>query len=132
MLSITLIQCLLLALLLILTVQNERVNAWMPTILRNEWSFHQESYRPQFQRGMTAIGSLQMTASEQDSKPTTFREAEVLGLRLMQEGKFEAALKGEEKKIHFRLNEFLRENPCFLLQLFISFLIYFVTFCTVK
>ncbi len=37
-----------------------------------------------------------MTASEEDSKPTTFREAEVLGLRLMQEGQFEEALKGKK------------------------------------
>ena len=38
-----------------------------------------------------------MTASETDSKqsPTTFREAEVLGLRLMQEGLYKEALKGK-------------------------------------
>lgn len=37
---------------------------------------------------------LGMTAPE-PSKPTTFREAEVLGLRLMQEGSFEDALDGK-------------------------------------
>lgn len=37
---------------------------------------------------------LDMTAPE-PSKPTTFREAEVLGLRLMQEGSFEEALDGK-------------------------------------
>ena len=37
-----------------------------------------------------------MTASEEDTKPTTFREAEVLGLRLMQEGQFDEALKGKD------------------------------------
>ena len=36
---------------------------------------------------------LQMVASDAPN-PTTFREAEVLGLRLMQEGNFEEALVG--------------------------------------
>jgi hypothetical protein len=115
MLPSNLIQCL--RLLLILTV-NERVHSWIPSIRygsvvsggnRNAAvssmstmmiPINLQSDRPQFQRGMTAIGSLQMTASEQDSKPTTFREAEVLGLRLMQEGKFDAALKGKEMKMN--------------------------------
>ena len=34
-------------------------------------------------------------AAVQSTKPTTFREAEVLGLRFMQDGRYEEALKGE-------------------------------------
>ena len=47
------------------------------------------------------LPGLQMTSSEDDvsTKPTTFREAEVLGLRLMQEGQFDAALKGKARWI---------------------------------
>ena len=40
------------------------------------------------------LTSLQM--GEDSTKMTTFREAEVLGLRLMQEGQFEDALKGKK------------------------------------
>jgi hypothetical protein len=35
-----------------------------------------------------------MMLTEDTSDPTTFREAEVLGLRLMQEGNFQEALVG--------------------------------------
>lgn len=41
----------------------------------------------------TATTSIQMTY-EETPDPTTFREAEILGLRLMQEGNFEEALVG--------------------------------------
>jgi hypothetical protein len=37
---------------------------------------------------------MQMTAEESTPPPNSFREAEILGLRLMQEGKFEDALVG--------------------------------------
>ena len=42
----------------------------------------------------TSLTSMQMTADENPT-PSTFREAEVLGLRLMQEGNFEKALDGK-------------------------------------
>jgi hypothetical protein len=35
-----------------------------------------------------------MTGDGEDATPSTFREAEVLGLKLMQQGKYEDALKG--------------------------------------
>lgn len=38
--------------------------------------------------------ALLMTEEPEVSQPTTFREAEVLGLKLMQEGNYEDALKG--------------------------------------
>jgi hypothetical protein len=37
---------------------------------------------------------LTMTGDGEDATPSTFREAEVLGLKLMQQGKYEDALKG--------------------------------------
>ena len=37
---------------------------------------------------------MQMTTEEDAPNPTSFREAEILGLRLMQEGKFQEALVG--------------------------------------
>jgi hypothetical protein len=42
----------------------------------------------------TSRTSIQMTA-EKSPAPSTFREAEVLGLRFMQEGNFEEALVGK-------------------------------------
>ena len=41
----------------------------------------------------SALTSMSMT-NEDTPDPTTFREAEVLGLRMMQEGKFDEALVG--------------------------------------
>ena len=45
-----------------------------------------------------ALTTMQMTGTDDAPVPTTFREAEVLGLRLMQEGNFKEALTG---KLHF-------------------------------
>jgi hypothetical protein len=42
---------------------------------------------------MTEI-TLRMAESSETPTPTTFREAEVLGLRLMQEGNYQEALDG--------------------------------------
>lgn len=39
--------------------------------------------------------SAQKPAAAATAKPTNFREAEVLGLRYMQDGRYEEALKGE-------------------------------------
>ena len=46
-----------------------------------------------FRSAASASTSIQMS-TEQFPDPTTFREAEILGLRLMQEGNFEEALVG--------------------------------------
>jgi hypothetical protein len=46
-----------------------------------------------FRAAETATTSIQMTYDETPD-PTTFREAEILGLRFMQEGNFEDALVG--------------------------------------
>jgi hypothetical protein len=46
-----------------------------------------------FRAAETATTSIQMTY-EETPDPTTFREAEILGLRFMQEGNFEEALVG--------------------------------------
>lgn len=48
---------------------------------------------PTFWRAESATIARQM-ASEDMPTPSTFREAEILGLRLMQEGKFQDALTG--------------------------------------
>lgn len=45
--------------------------------------------------GASTNTALLMTEEPQAAQPTTFREAEVLGLKLMQEGNYEDALKGE-------------------------------------
>ena len=46
-----------------------------------------------YRTAASASTSMQMS-TEQFPDPTTFREAEILGLRLMQEGNFEEALVG--------------------------------------
>lgn len=56
----------------------------------------------------SSITTMLMTSEAGPSDPSTFREAEVLGLRLMQEGNFEEALVGM----------FLRSCFCFCLFLF--------------
>ena len=43
---------------------------------------------------MNAESAMQMAGVQETPDPTTFREAEILGLRLMQEGSFESALVG--------------------------------------
>ena len=49
------------------------------------------------------VGStLRMTESSETPSPTTFREAEVLGLRLMQEGNYQEALDGTFSLLFFR------------------------------
>jgi hypothetical protein len=45
--------------------------------------------------------TLRMTESSETPSPTTFREAEVLGLRLMQEGNYQEALDGTLRYIFF-------------------------------
>jgi hypothetical protein len=56
-------------------------------------SYYRELYFP---NNAVRVGStvLYMSA-EEPTTPTTFREAEILGLRLMQEGNYDQALKGE-------------------------------------
>jgi hypothetical protein len=49
---------------------------------------------PSTQRFSVVLRLSDEAASELGSTPSTFREAEVLGLRLMQEGKYEDALNG--------------------------------------
>lgn len=62
-------------------------------------------------------GPLLMTEEDQAPAPTSFREAEVLGLKLMQEGNFEEALTSTCKKFLERLIlkglASNRTNPCF-------------------
>lgn len=49
-----------------------------------------------FGKRMVSSSSSSLLMTEKDmTKPTTFREAEVLGLRLMQQGNYEEALKGK-------------------------------------
>ena len=48
-----------------------------------------QSSRPSFTKAESAV---QMAGIQETPDPTTFREAEILGLRLMQEGSFEDAL----------------------------------------
>ena len=43
---------------------------------------------------MNAESAMQMAGVQETPDPTSFREAEILGLRLMQEGSFEDALVG--------------------------------------
>ena len=51
-----------------------------------------------FRPAETTSTTVRMTANDAPN-PTTFREAEVLGLRLMQEGNFEEALVGTSNGI---------------------------------
>lgn len=55
------------------------------------------------------LTTLTMTGTEEAS-PSTFREAEVLGLKLMQERKYEEALKGASFSLSFSL--FVYKNEC--------------------
>ena len=48
----------------------------------------------QNQQRQPLMSALSMADVEPNTSPTTFREAEVLGLRLMQEGNYEEALRG--------------------------------------
>jgi hypothetical protein len=74
-------------------------SAWVSPPLRKWQVSHYENMMTATPSAASTspLPGLQMTASEEDVsiKPTTFREAEVLGLRLMQEGQFDAALKGK-------------------------------------
>jgi hypothetical protein len=60
------------------------------------YSIPRTSYTPKltYRAAETATTSIQMMY-EDTPDPTTFREAEILGLRLMQEGSFEEALVGK-------------------------------------
>lgn len=74
-------------------------SAWVSPPLRKWHVCHYENMMTASPSAASTsqLPGLQMTSSEDDvsTKPTTFREAEVLGLRLMQEGQFDAALKGK-------------------------------------
>lgn len=58
------------------------------------------------------------SSSSQEPTPTTFREAEVLGLKLMQQGDYELALKGTihliQPKEYIIIRTFFHEPTCFL------------------
>lgn len=56
------------------------------------------SFQPFIPRAGRRIMMMKMSdSSSQEPAPTTFREAEVLGLKMMQEGDYDLALKGKEK-----------------------------------
>lgn len=54
-------------------------------------------------RELTAATTLTMTGTGGDAAPSTFREAEVLGLKLMQEQRYSEALKGRFEGLRYYL-----------------------------
>ena len=67
-------------------------------------SFISSQQQPQQYHSLAAASATTTTTTLQMSmedapEPTTFREAEVLGLRYMQEDRFEQALEGERMKL---------------------------------
>ena len=65
------------------------------TVCVDAYSIPRVSRTPKitYRSAESAVTSMSMT-NEDIPDPTTFREAEVLGLRLMQEGRFDEALVG--------------------------------------
>lgn len=63
----------------------------------NSFTTNPYSYRPktlQQYDASIALPTVRLTMSSDSSNPKSFREAEVLGLRLMQEQKYDEALEG--------------------------------------
>lgn len=69
----------------------------IPKVISNNNNMKQQQHHNKVGAHTAAVTSMMMITNEDIPDPSTFREAEVLGLRLMQEGDFEDALVAFQK-----------------------------------
>jgi hypothetical protein len=73
----------------------------LPSLKQNDEQLHRYNRRGRASRLVVALSSSSSSSSESSSTsdnniiPETFREGEIIGLRYMQDGRHEEALKGE-------------------------------------